>query len=85
MNSSHAFQTGIFYPAQLGVLNRVVAKLCRWYGFEAEGSDADVLSRRAVSLHSSGITNEEALFRKLRRMPLAKHAGHTRNVSISVG
>lgn len=66
MSTSHDFQLGIFYPDQLDVLNRAVQKACRWHGLKEERLDADDLAGHALSLYSSGITDEDALFKRLR-------------------
>ncbi|RJG41533.1 hypothetical protein [Mesorhizobium sp. DCY119] len=74
MTSQHDFKPGVFYPNQLDVLNRVVQKTCDWHGLSVKGEDARELASRAMSLFSSGLSSEEALFKRLRREPLAKRA-----------
>jgi hypothetical protein len=74
MTNHNDFQPGIFYPEQLDVLNRVVRKTCDWHGLSVKGEDAKELASRAMSLFSSGVNNEELLFKRLRREPLVKRS-----------
>lgn len=81
MIRSHAFQSGIFEPDELGLLNRVLEKTCRWHGLSGKGEDAALIAARAITLFRSGLFDEAALFKTLRREPLPKVPNHRRDVS----
>ncbi|MEI5682648.1 MULTISPECIES: hypothetical protein [unclassified Mesorhizobium] len=72
MTNHHDFQPRILYPDDLDLLDRVVQKTCDWHGLSVKGEDAEELASRAMSLFSSGLTSEDALFKRLRREPLAR-------------
>lgn len=74
MAKNHDSQPGIFCPDQLNLLNRVNRKTCDWHGLSVNGADAKELARRAISIFDSGLPDEAALFKTLRREPLiSKH------------
>jgi hypothetical protein len=70
----HASWSAIVDPSQLALLDRVHKKTCLWHGLRANGEDATHLADRASSLFSSGVTDEGALFKTLRREALPKRA-----------
>ena len=70
MADVHELHSGIFHPDELGTLNRVVERLCRWHGLSLKSEDATVFASRAMILVGSGLTDESELFRRLRREPL---------------
>jgi hypothetical protein len=68
----HASWSGIVDPSQLALLDRVHKKMCLWHGLNENGEEATHLADRAFSLFSSGVTDEGALFKTLRREALPK-------------
>jgi hypothetical protein len=70
----HASRSGIVDPSQLALLHRVHKNMCLWHGLSSQGEDATYLADRAISLFSSGVTDEGALFKTLRREALPKRA-----------
>lgn len=58
MNGSFGLSSGIGYPEDLSLLNRIFDRFCADYEIKIGGPEAEKIAQATMSLFQAGISNE---------------------------